>query len=540
MKIKYFILSLAIVLTLGTISCDVERLPETEITDPTFWRSENDIRMAANYLYTFLPTLPVTNDVWSDDAFGISPNAISDGTRLPPATDANYNNPYRLIRAANNILEKAPKALESGVSQDVVNWYLAEARFFRAWAYFGLVQRYGNVPLILTTLTENDEKLFAPADPRDAVVNAIYEDLDFAISNLRTPTRLGAAGYGRIPNTAAMAFKSRVALFEGTFAKFHQKGDANRHLNLALNAAKACMDSGEHDVFGSYFDLFQYAGEGRANRENILVRRYGVSLTESVLFHNSQRNLETGAANPTKALVDSYLMVDGLPKDKSPLYQVPTTILEDFDNRDKRMSATLFKKGDPYIGTQPLFNVPNLSFQRTGYANRRYANVTDWQNSRSFIDYPIIRYAEVLLNYAEAAFELNGTISDQDLSATINRLRTRAGVAHLTNAFVSQNGLNMRDEIRRERRVELALEGFRYWDLIRWKTAEIELPKTVLGNYYFANEFGTGVTPIVDENKFIILQRSTNRSFDPTRDYLWPLPINELGLNPKLQQNPNW
>ncbi len=540
MKIKYLKLSLVYVLAIGAFSCDVERLPETEITDPTYWRSENDLRMASNYLYTFLPTLPVTNDVWSDDAFGIGPNPVSDGTRLPPATDGAYNNSYRLIRAANNILEKAPKALETGVSQDVVNWYLAEARFYRAWAYFGLVQRYGNVPLILQTLTENDEKLFAPADPRDDVVNAIYEDLDFAAANLRTPTRLGAAGYGRVSNTAALALKSRVALFEGTFAKYHQKGDANKHLNLALNAAKACMDSGEHDIFSNYFDLFQYAGEGRANRENILVRRYGVSLTESILFHNAQRNLETGAVNPTKALVDSYLMIDGLPLDKSPLYKKPTTILEDFENRDKRMSATLFKKGDPYIGTQPAFNVPNLSFQRTGYANRRYANVTDWQNSRSFIDYTIIRYAEVLLNYAEAVYEINGSISDQDLAISINRLRNRGGVTALTNAFATQNGLNMLSEIRRERRVELALEGFRYWDLIRWKTAEIELPKTVLGNYYFAAEFGTGVTPVLDANNYIILQRDINRSFDPKKDYLWPFPINELGLNPKLEQNPNW
>ncbi|MFD2037169.1 RagB/SusD family nutrient uptake outer membrane protein [Belliella marina] len=540
MKIKYILFPLACVLTFGIISCDIDRLPETQITDPTFWRSENDIRMAANYMYTFLPTLPVTTDVWSDDAFGIGPNPISDGTRLPPSTDGNYNNPYRLIRAANNILQKGPRVLEFGVSQENLDWYLAEARFFRAWAYFGLVQRYGNVPLILETLIETDDKLFAPADPRESVVDIIYADLDFAINNLRTPTRLGESGYGRISNTTAMAFKSRVALFEGTFAKYHQTGDANRHLTLAIAAAKACMDSGEHDLLSSYFDLFQYAGEGRANRENILVRQYGISLSDAVLFHNAQRNLETGAANPTKALVDSYLMVDGLPIEKSPLYETPTRILDDFEDRDLRMAATLFKEGDPYIGTMPLFNVPNLSFQRTGYANRRYANPVDWQNSRSFIDYTIIRYAEVLLNFAEATYELNGTISDEDLNATVNRLRTRAGVANLSNAFASQNDLDVLQEIRRERRVELALEGFRYWDLIRWKTAEIELPKAVLGNYYFEEEFGTAVTPEVNEDNFIVLQRAENRSFDPNRDYLWPLPINELGLNPSLEQNPNW
>lgn len=539
MKIKY-ILPIACMFTLGVISCDVERLPETQITDPTFWRSESDIRMAANYMYTFLPTLPVTTDVWSDDAFGIGPHPISDGTRLAPSTDGSYNSPYNLIRAANNILQKGPRILEFGVPEENLDWYLAEARFFRAWAYFGLVQRYGNVPLILETLTENDEKLFAPADPRELIVQTIYSDLDFAIQNLRTPTRLGQTGYGRVSNTTAMAFKSRVALFEGTFAKYHQSGDANKHFTMAVAAAKACMDSGEHDLFSSYFDLFQYKGEGRTNRENILVRQYGLSLTDAVMIHNTQRNLETGAANPTKALVDSYLMVDGLPIDKSPLYQTPSKILDDFEDRDLRLSAALFKQGDPYIGTMPIFNVPNLSFQRTGYANRRYANPTDWQNSRSFIDYTIIRYAEVLLNFAEATYELSGSISDQELNETINKLRTRARVAHLSNAFASQNGLEIKEEIRRERRVELALEGFRYWDLIRWKTAEIELPKPVLGNYYYEGEFGKAVTPDVNEDNFIVVQRAENRSFDPKRDYLWPLPINELGLNPSLEQNPNW
>lgn len=540
MQIKYKILSMVFVSTIGFNACDVVRLPETEITDPTYWRSENDLKMAANYLYTFLPGLPVTSDIWSDDAFAIGPNPISDGTRIAPATDESYNTPYRLIRAANNIIEKAPNALETGVNQTIVDNYIAEARFFRAWAYFGLVQRYGDVPLIFTTLSEKDEKLFAPADSRENVVNAIYEDLDFAIANLSAPSMLGVAGYGRIANTTAMAFKSRVALFEGTFSKYHKKGDANRHLNIALAAAKACMDSGEHDLFNSYFNLFQYAGEGRANRENILVKQYGLSITESVLFHNVQRLLETGAANPTKALVDSYLMKDGLPKEKSPLYKKPTTILEDFNDRDLRMSATLFKKGDPYIGTQPTFNVPNLSFQRTGYANRRYANVTDWQNSRSFMDNTLIRYAEVLLNYAEAKIELEGTISDQELDITINRLRTRGGVAPLTRAFAVQHGLDLLEEIRRERRVELALEGFRYWDLIRWKIAEIELPKDVLGNFYFRDEFGSAVTPDINQDNYIVLQRAANRRFNPDKDYLWPLPINELGLNPSLKQNPNW
>ncbi len=156
------------------------------------------------------------------------------------------------------------------------------------------------------------------------------------------------------------------------------------------------------------------------------------------------------------------------------------------------------------------------------------------------MDYTLIRYAEVLLNYAEAKFELEGTISDQELDITINRLRTRGGVTPLTRAFAAQHDLDLLQEIRRERRVELAMEGFRYWDLIRWKIAEIELPKDVLGNFYFRDEFGSAVTPDINQDNYIVLQRAANRRFDPDKDYLWPLPINELGLNPSLNQNPNW
>ncbi|WP_200976022.1 RagB/SusD family nutrient uptake outer membrane protein [Echinicola sp. 20G] len=521
-------------------SCDVDRFPETALSDPSYWRNENDLQLAANYLYTYLPTLPVTTDVWSDDAFGTAPNPVSDGTRIAPATDGSYNTPYRLIRAANNIIEKAPRATENGLETEIVQRYIAEAKFFRAWAYFSLVQRFGDVPLILESLTEDDERLFAPANDREEVLEAIYLDLDDAVAFLPVPSEMSGEEYGRVTSTAALGFKSRVALFEGTRAKYHGYGDPQMHLNLALEAAESCMASNEHSLFGDYFDLYQYEGEGPGNSENLLVRQYGVNVSESILSHVTQRNLETGAANPTKALADAYLMVDGLPIDKSPLYDEPESIMDVFENRDPRMWDTFYKEGDEYTGTMPVFTVPSLSFQRTGFANRRYANLTDWQNSRSYIDYTIIRYAEVLLNYAEVIYEINGAISDEELNNSINLLRNRAGVVPISNAFAATNGLDMLEEIRRERRVELALEGYRYWDLIRWKTAEDVLPEAILGNFYFEDEFGTDVTPNVNEDNVIVLQAEENRSFDPDRDYLWPLPINELGLNPALKQNPNW
>jgi hypothetical protein len=519
-------------------ACDVERLPETNISDATFWRSETDIKTANNYLYTFLPDFN-TEDNWSDDAFGLASSNISDGSRLAPATaTADFNNQYLLIRAANNILEKGPK---TGLAAATLDRYLAEAKFFRAWGYFNLFQRYGGVPLITKTLDDTSPELSAGSATRDAVLDLIYADLDFAAAKLPSATALGTADYGRIAKTAALAFKARVALFEGTRAKFHKYGDAKKHLTLAYNAAKAVMDSKEHDLYaGPYFNLFQYEGEGRANKENVLVKQYGVSLTDRVVSQNYCRaTLENGNKSPTKALIDSYLMVDGLPMDKSPLYKAPVLSTDVFVNRDTRLSDDVLKKGDSYIFTNPVFNVSGLVFAKTGFTFRKYWNIVDWNNQASFIDRDLIRYAEVLLIYAESRFELDEAITDADLNLTINRLRKRGGVAALTNDFANTNSLAMRDEIRRERRVELAQEGFRYWDLLRWKTAEIELPKPVLGNYFF-KEFGTTVKVNVTKDNFIITQDASFRKFDPNRDYLWPLPINEIALNPSMKQNPGW
>lgn len=522
-------------------ACEIDRLPENTVSDESFWKSENDLRAAANYLYTFLPTMPTTSDNWSDDGFAMVANDISSGTRLPPATAADYSSPYLVIRAANNIIEKSALALSAGVVPATVDIYVAEARFFRAWAYLQLLQKYGDVPLVLTTLSEDSEELTSPATPRAQIIDAIYSDLDASSSKLPTATQRGSTtNYGRITKTAALALKARAALFEGTRAKFHKYGEPAKHLNLAAKAAKDVIDSKEHSLLSDYFNLFQYAGEGRQNPENILVRQYGNSMTDQILSHNIGLIIN-GSSNPTKVLIDSYLMKDGLPISKSPLYTTPKSHTEIFANRDPRLSATVMKQGDQYFQNTG-YTFPQLVYHTTGFCFRKFINAADQlapNNNQSFIDLPIIRYAEVLATYAEAVYELNENISDADLDLSLNLIRARAGIPSLTNSFVAANGLNMREEIRRERRVEFTMEGLRYWDIIRWKTAEIELPKPVLGCYYFPDGFGTQ-KPIVDDNNFILVQTASTRRFDPAKDYLWPIPINELALNPKLVQNPGW
>lgn len=541
MKI-YKLISLS-ALTCLLLGCDIDRPLEDAISDQSYWRKEDDLKMAANYLYTFLPGLPNFDDNWSDDGFASLPNEISSGTRIPPATDAVYTQAYQIIRAANNILEKAPIALGYSVPEATVNVYIGEALFFRAWAYFELFKRYGGVPLVLSLVGEKDPILTSRQASREQVIEAIYKDLDEAYVKLRSPSLRMGDEYGRITNTAVMALKSRAALFEGTRLKFHGGGDANSHLGQAVDASMKVINSEEHDLNPDYFSVFQAAGEGRSatNKENVLVKKYGVTITNNVVGFNAGSIVNNGN-NITLALVDAYLMEDGLPIDKSPLYETPVDHSGYFVGRDPRMSWTIFKRGDPYVQSNN-FTIPALNVQNTGFTSRKFVNPAEIGNAStgntSFIDRPIIRYAEVLLNYAEAQYELNGSITDAQLDLSINLLRKRVGMPELTNAFVSENGLNMREEIRRERRVELAVEGFRYWDLIRWKVAETLLPKAVLGSYFFEGGFGL-VTPALTPDNHILVQTAETRRFDVNKDYLWPFPVNELAKNPNLDQNPNW
>ncbi len=179
---------------------------------------------------------------------------------------------------------------------------------------------------------------------------------------------------------------------------------------------------------------------------------------------------------------------------------------------------------------------------------KKYGDEQSMEILASRIDEILIRYAEVLLTYAEATYELNDQISDADLDISINTLRNRFAndpdkLPALTNTFVKEHGLDMREEIRRERRVELVSESLRYDDLIRWKTAETELPQEILGAKFDKSAYPNmvpGKDINLNANGFIIVQSGSSRMFDPGKDYLFPLPLREISLNPNLEQNPNW
>ena len=548
LQISLYIL-LAILCITGCKKLD--RFPETEFTDADFWNTETDLMNAANRLYQQLDAEWIDNR--ADDAVNQGgPNQVSNGNRVVPNQSGDWNDRYDEIFTSNNILQKGGKA---NVSQAIKNRYFAEARFFRAYAYAKLVKLYGDVPLIVKTLDINSPELTMPRTPRQTVLDTIYADLDFAAQWLPTRASLPVAQFGRVTKSTALALKARVALYEGTRAKFHNDASSNwqNHLTLAVNAAQAVMGEG-HALYNNYGNLFLAAGEGPTNTENIFVKIYGVSSTNIILAHNNSRDLENGRMAPTRNLLRQYLYSDGLPawntnntrSTTTSSFFVPegnepsyNTIL---DNRDPRVGFSYYRVGEAaYQGPW----VPRTSLgARSAFATKKGFSLVDQVLNGATVDRILMRYAEVLLTYAEAKYELNGSISDADLNLTVNALRTRVGFApRLTHAFVTANNLSMREEIRRERTVELALEGFRYDDLIRWMMAEILLPQELLGAKFIASEWvGTNANTLnLNANQVLIVETASNRTFKPNRDYLYPVPINEITLSGgKVVQNPNW
>ena len=549
---KTYRILIAIVLSILVVSgCKkLDRLPETTLSDESFWNTETDLQNAANRMYEQLAGYNVIDNRADDNVNQSGLNQVSNGNRGIPGTSDDWSAPYRNIFTANNILEKGIKAQ---VTDAVKNRYFAEARFFRAYNYAALVEKYGDVPLILKTLTTDAPELSAPRTERAKVIQSIYDDLDYAGAWLPTRAALPVLQYGRVTKSAAWALKARVALQEGTRQKFFGETGFAAHLQVAVDAATLVMGQG-HTLFSSYQGMFTHDGEGPTNTENIFVKLYGNTAALG-LTHNLSRDLENGRIAPTRNLIRMFLYRDGLPAfntdnspsaTKSPLFVAEkdeasyNTIL---DNRDPRITTLVFRGGEQSY-QRPW--VPGTSLgSRSAYAGKKGFNAVDWTiNSAATVHKPIIRYAEVLLILAEAKFELNNAISDADLNNTINVIRTRAGMTvKLTNAFVTANNLSMREEIRRERTVELSLEGFRYTDLLRWKTAEIVLPKALLGAKFNATEWvGTnGSSLLLNSDGVLVVEEASKRAFNATRDYLYPVPLQEISLSGgNVKQNPNW
>ena len=287
----------------------IDRFPETEFSDADFWNTENDLINAANRLYQELDGDWIDNR--ADDAVNQGgPNAISTGNRSIPNTSGDWNDRYDEIFTANNILEKGGKAK---VTDAIKNRYFAEARFFRAYAYFKLLKIYGDVPLVLKTLDINSPEFYMGRTPRAEVVHAIYDDLDFAAQWLPKRADLPAAQYGRVTKSAAWALKARVAFMKEQEENFIMYGyNWQNHLTYCHRSCTKCNGRRTYFVC-QLWKLFTQAGEGPANTENIFVKIYGVSNANVILGHNNSRDFENGRMAPTRNLLRQYLYSDGFP-----------------------------------------------------------------------------------------------------------------------------------------------------------------------------------------------------------------------------------
>lgn len=554
--IKYITIGATSIILTG---CNLDLTPETTMTDAAYWKSESDLRDACNRFYQQMigDLGGFSHDYRSDELRGNSSNSISDGSWTISSTSSSWTDPYWRIFISNNILEKASRA---NVSEDVLNKYLAEARFFRAFHYFELVKKYGDVPLIMKAVDDTSDPILEMArTPREDVIQQCYDDLDFAIEYL--PDIDNVDTWGHVSRSAALALEVRIGLYEGTYSKYHNlsDGDYKAHLKKAIDAAETMINvDKKHELYPDFGALFTYDGEGRQNKENVFVRVYGPNdspVNTNNQTHSNSRQLEN-TTTLTRNIVDLFLYMDGLPREKSSLVVTPETCFNDvFINRDPRLAFTVYQKDEEsYKGAYVPFSF------RYGYNIKKGFILKDWSNlNAEAVDKMVIRYAEVLISYAEALFENNGSITDNQLDITVNALRRRVGMpAMLTNAFAKANGLDILEEIRRERTIEFIDENKRYDDIIRWKTAEEVLPTYLLGARLSTNDVAAGVVDnlkdritlnggmfdgkkICNEDSVYVLEICEDRRFDSSKDYLYPVPLQEITLSGNnVIQNPGW
>lgn len=557
---KHIYFKTFIVSILLTTGCNkgLDLIPKDAISDGTFWKTSADFKLAANNLYSSLEGFN-TWDTYADLAYDV-PNAISNGNYQTTENDNRWTNAYVYIRRCNKIIAKAEG---SDIASELTQ-YIGEAKFFRAYNYWMMYKLFGEVPIITRELDIDDEELYSARATRKETVDFILKDLEEAAAGLPEKSAVPNGDVGRITKGAANALKARVALFEGTWGKSRGDGNANAYLDVAINAATTVMNSGQYSLYtgkGAQSYRYFFIDEGDDGSESILARRYQVTISSQTF----PSTVGEGHLLPTKKLADMYLCADGLPITQSPLFQGYDQTDSEFRDRDPRMTMTFVVPGtgamqlwypEP-VASWPFYPQRNAN---TGYTTFKFLSEDPASNASPFTlgygyDRHILRYGEVLLIYAEASFEKNGLISDEELNKSINLVRQRAGMIELTNGFVTANGLDMREEIRRERTIELALEGSRYDDLRRWKTAETELPTDVKGIKIVGTPWAS---PIIvegqdrnpytdaswqnrtDANGFIIVESAAGRKFDPTKHYLMPLPTKEVLINPDLKQNPGW
>ncbi|MCG8310801.1 MAG: RagB/SusD family nutrient uptake outer membrane protein [Cytophagales bacterium] len=543
-------------------SCDddfMDRVPLDALSDESFWAKESDLEAYANRFYRNLPSGFARGlDNQSDNQVPNNPDTYLFDEYVVPSSGGGWSSgDWSEIRACNYFLTRYSSVQGN---TDLINSYVGEVRFFRAWEYFNKIKQFGDVPWLNSDLgTDDTETLYGSRDSRIVVIDSILADLDYAIANLYEKDR---AQIGRLHKDAGRAFKARVCLHEGTFRKYHGMGNFEGLLNEAKSAAGDIISSGNYDLYTTgdpemdYYNLF-IQQDLSGSSEAIMYRSY----IKDIQMHNATRQMEESFTGFSKDLIESYLCKDGLPIDQSPLYLGDDSLEMELTGRDPRLRQSIDNKELPFkiedSGAIIINELPviNPSFCTTGYYMMKYhsPDPAEWNANQSTIDWFVFRYSEVLLIYGEASVEL-GEAAQQDLDISINRLRDRVGMPHLTVdvGFLDSNWPDydyevspLLHEIRRERRVELAGDGFRWDDLVRWKAGALtENPKTMLGMKVHPDieeKYGSEMDNVtLTEDRLIQVYPGRGDRIWNDRLYLLPLPIEELVLNSNLVQNPGW
>ncbi len=546
------------------VSC-MDLNPKSQMADDHVWTKAANYTLFANQFYGWTRDFQSSgvsdgphSDFRSDLLVGTGENLFNKGTNTIPTSDGNYSGNYKKIYYTNLLLQNA----ESFSDKAAIATPMGEAFFFRAYCYFDLVQLFGDVIYVTAPVDLDNEKLYGKRDNRLDVIKACVNDLKNAAELLPE----APAENGRLCKSAANAFLSRVALYEGTWQKYHNKNTAEAELlfDEAAKAAEKVMADPQFALFYSEAlggrDSYRYmfvledvpcnpAGLTKSdNKEYILARRHDEVLKPIGL---NITHATASAFYPTRKLATMYRCQDGLPIEKSSQFKGFSSVTSEFDNRDNRMNATLLKHGQNYWNNDGKWRTAwddtdealvASVFGNTGYATYKWATERQVADASEGYDFPVIRLAEVYLNYAEAMYELNGSITNDQLDASLNLVRKRSNpdMVKLSNELVNANGLDMLEEIRAERTVELFHEGFRIDDLKRWKTAETEMPGNRVGILWKGTQFETSwanQSNPLDENGCVI---KYDGCVWAEKNYLYPLPTNECQLNPQLGQNKGW
>lgn len=575
----YILTAVAIIMGVACNKAYLERPPLDRLNSDAYWKTSGDLDRYVLQFYPLFPRYGVDlpqQGIFaadarngSDDMIMGNPNTMLNGTRPTPTSEWQL---WNHIRSVNIVFENHHR-----ISDDFLQYrhFLGEAYFFKAWLYFNLVRRYGDVPWLVNSLQTDSEELYKPRDPRTMVIDSVLTHLDKAIEYLNSLDN-SSAGNNRLSKETALLFKSRVALFEGSWQKYHAGtdfatpgADAPRYFTAAASAAEELMQGGyTADIYntgepgGDYYYLFgqdDYAD----NKEIFLWLKYDGRLN---MRHNSQEYLVTRTAEVavTLDLVRSYLGINGLPYDYDALqanYEGNDFLLKLSADIDPRLRQTIWIPGDVKwnnvngynVFDKPTINLGGEFLCRTGFQLKKGSN--PFSNGAGIYGNSetggiIFRYAEALLNYAEAKAELN-TLTQEDVDKTINVLRNRAGLPLLDiNAIPVDPAWDfpeyspLLNEVRRERRVELACEGFRSDDLRRWAAHRLFMGRRPLGYPFKSDEWG-GQQISVPRNGDGLLDpfqavMAAGYGFNPNRDYLEGIPLNEIAINPQLAQNPGW